>query len=77
MLERQKGGIELEREVILLVFLTIVLVLLICIFVRLIHRMIRDIETKRLRIAEKNTMQQLSEERVELVEKIEAESERR
>lgn len=67
----------MEREVVLLVFLSIILIMLLFLFVRLACRMIRDMEAKRIKIAEKHTMQQLSEDRIEFVEKIEAESDRR
>lgn len=65
----------MDREVTILVFLAIILVFALFLFGRLFLRMYFDFEEKKIKIAKKDKMRQISEERSEMAKKIEAESE--
>lgn len=65
----------MEREVTILVFLAIILALALIAFGLLIFRMYFDFEQKKIKVAKQIKIKQLSEERSELAEQFEAESE--
>lgn len=67
----------MDREVTILVFLAIILVLTLFLFGRLILRIYFDREEKKIKIAKKNKLKQLSEERLEMAKQIESESDHR